>query len=79
MNQNPKLKALFLFEYYSMNVPTIMVANGILHKICNTRVPAFWMSFNEQLDRLDHFRRHPNGSILLDQRTTSAPTHITLT
>lgn len=69
---------LFLFKFYSVNLPTVMMPNGIFNKICDATVSAFWMFLNEQLNCLKHLRRQLDGSISLVQcakPATSVPAH----
>jgi len=63
MNQIRILEELFFFKLHSVDMPTVMMPNGIFNKICDATVSALWMAINEQLNCLKHFRRQLDGSV----------------
>jgi len=64
MSQNSRLKqGLFLFELYSVDMPTIMMPDRIFNKVCDAAVSAFRMFLDEQLNCLKHLRRQLDGSV----------------
>jgi len=72
-DSNLSKTGLFLLKFYLMNMPTIMMPNGVFNKIRYAAVSAFWMMLNEELNRLNHLRRQLDSSILLDQCTRQLP------